>query len=111
MSEEKLYATDVNNSALRAVILLNADSIIKCLVFTTLAILLLYLLAKYSNVCVNDCKKTIDNEWYVIYINICTCVTSNSGWVVFFLFFVIVCVSVCCCQGNIQLHDKIKVVK
>lgn len=65
VSNEKLYATDVNNSALIAAILFNIRSIVKCLIFTVLAILLLYLLVKYSIVCLIDCKKTINNEWYV----------------------------------------------
>ena len=65
LNKMKLFATDLNENALDIRVVPNVDHIGKAIAFGIVALALLIILIKYTCVCFIDCKKSINNEWYV----------------------------------------------
>ena len=70
LNKMKLFATDLNDNALDIRVVLNFDHIGKATAFGIVALVLLIVLIKYTCVCFIDCKKSVNNEWYVLYIEL-----------------------------------------
>lgn len=71
VNDAVLYETDVNHNALTVVEKITPMSIIKCIMFSGITVGLVYLLVYHCWRCLLDCKKTIDDEWYVCVFSTC----------------------------------------
>ena len=63
VNNTKLFATDINDSALIVTRHITIDSIIQSSIFFIIAIILTYLICKYTLISCIDCKRTFNNEW------------------------------------------------
>ena len=67
VNDNVLFETDINENALIVTIDIDTWSIFRALCFFIVTIILTFLFVKYCFISIIDCKKTINDEWYVMF--------------------------------------------
>ena len=67
---DELFGADSSQTAFVPAPLITAPAIFKLILYTGTWMVLVWILVKYTLSCLVDCRKAVNDEWYVLYINI-----------------------------------------
>ena len=60
----KVFATGSNESALVPKPVITVSAVFKSVTYAMICIVIVWILIKYILICLQDCRKTVNNEWY-----------------------------------------------